>query len=230
MKKVKISLILNMLIVILVIVNTIFMFTGFKFMPEKMVLEVTKVEMFKFFTVDSNILVGIISLILIFYEIRLIKNKINRIPNNIYILKLIGVSAIFLTFIVTLLFLAPQFGFYAMYNNSNLFYHLFIPILTFISYMFYEPHEPKYKYAVYGMIPMFLYSVYYIFMVIFHLNDGGLTYKYDFYGFLKGNINNIYIVIPLIYFISYIISISMIFIKNKLRKELINEKQGGTIK
>ena len=40
--------------------------------------------------------------------------------------------------------------------------------------------------------------------VIIHLDDGGLTFKYDFYGFLQGNINNIYIVIPVIYLFTYI--------------------------
>ena len=78
--------------------------------------------------------------------------------------------------------------------------------------------ENNYKYAFYGIIPMFFYSIYYTLNILIHLNNGGLTYKYDFYGFLQGNINNIFIVIPIIYFITYLISIILIFLnkKNKL--------------
>lgn len=211
MKKIKVSLILNIIIVLLVIFATIFMFTGFKFMPGGSLLEVSKVEMFKFYTVDSNILMGIVSLIFIIYEKKLLKNKIKEIPKKVYILKLIATSGITLTFITTSFFLAPTYGFYAMFNNSNLFFHLVVPVLSIITYIFFEKHENKYKYAFFGIIPMFLYSIFYISNVLIHLNNGGLTFKYDFYGFLQGNINNIYIVIPVIYLMSYIISVLLVF-------------------
>lgn len=211
MKKIKVSLILNIIIVLLVIFATIFMFTGFKFMPGGSLLEVSKVEMFKFYTVDSNILMGIVSLIFIIYEKKLLKNKIKEIPKKVYILKLIATSGITLTFLTTTFFLAPSYGFYAMFNNNNLFFHLIIPVLSIITYIFFEKHENKYKYAFFGIIPMFLYSIFYISNVLIHLNNGGLTFKYDFYGFLQGNINNIYIVIPVIYLMSYIISVLLVF-------------------
>ena len=94
-------------------------------MPAKTLLEASKVEMFKFYTVDSNILMGIISLIISIYEIKLFKSTIKEIPKIVYILKFIATSGIALTFLVTLAFLGPQYGMYAMYNNSNLFLHLF---------------------------------------------------------------------------------------------------------
>ena len=69
MKKIKISLILNIIIVLLVLLGSIFMFTGFRFMPASdLVLQTSKLGMFKYYTVDSNILVGIVSLFLIIYE------------------------------------------------------------------------------------------------------------------------------------------------------------------
>ena len=138
MKKLNTSLILNILIVILVIIFTLFMVLDIHFMKEVKLLEVTSLENFKFFTVDSNVLMGIISLTMIIYELKLKNNKIKEIPKYIYILKMVGVSAVTLTFIVTLCFLSPMYGFYAMYNNSNLFFHLVIPLLSIISYVFYE--------------------------------------------------------------------------------------------
>ena len=196
------------------------MFTGVKFMPDETLLELTKMEMFKFYTVDSNILMGIMSLIMVIYERKLLKKGIKEIPQSIYLLKLIGTSAITLTFIVTLFFLAPQYGFYAMYNNNNLFFHLIIPLLSIITYVFFESHDNKYSYAFLGIIPMFIYSLYYSSMILIHLNDGGLTFKYDFYGFLQGNINNIYVVIPVIYLFSYLISITLIFLNKKLSAKI----------
>ena len=179
MKKIKISLIINIIIVLLVIMTSIFMFTGFTFMKNNTLLEASKIEMFKFYTVDSNILIGIASLLLAINEIKLLNKKIKEIPIFIYILKLIATSGITLTFITTAFFLTPQYGIYAMYNNNNLFFHLIIPILSIITYVIYEKYDNKYKYAPLGMLPMFIYSIYYTTNVILHLNNGGLSFKYD---------------------------------------------------
>ena len=220
MKKIKISLVLNILIVILVTLATVFMFTGFKFMPSNDLLKATNLEMFKFFTVDSNVLAGISSFVLGIYEIKILNKKIKKIPNLVYIFKLMGTASLCLTFITTAVFLTPQYGLYPMYNNSNLIYHLIVPILAIISYIFYEKHNVKYRQALLGIIPMIVYSIYYIGMILTHLNSGGLTYKYDFYGFLRGNINNIWIVIPVIYLITYLMSLLLVYL-NKKGKRII---------
>lgn len=215
MKRERISLILNIIIVLLVLIGTIFMFCGIKFMPESnLMLEDTKIQMFKYYTVDSNILLGIISFVLVLYEYKLLKEDILKIPKKVYILKFVGTASITLTFLTTLFFLTPQYGFYAMYNNNNLFFHLIVPLLAIISYVFFEKHDNSYKYAVFGIVPMFFYSIYYILNVIIHLKDG-LMYKYDFYGFLQGNINNIFIAVPIIFFITYLISFGLIFFNKK---------------
>ena len=218
MNKIKISLILNILIVIIVTLGTIFMFTGFTFMRSELLLESNGYSMFRFYTVDSNILIGIASLILLIFELKLLNHKIDNIPLGVSIFKYLSTSGITLTFLVTLLFLSPQYGFYAMYNNTNLLFHLIVPLLSIISYIFFEKHDNKYKYAFYGIIPMFIYSIFYILNIITHINDGGLTFKYDFYGFLRGNLSNIYIVIPIIYFVTYFISLTLLFFNRKVNK------------
>ena len=208
------SLIINILIIVFTIMCSIFMYTGFKFMPAETLLESSSNSMFKFFTVDSNILMALVSFIYVLY-----KYILKRDNKVIYILKFIGTSAISLTFIVTLLFLAPSYGFYSMYNNNNLFFHLIIPVLSIIDYIFFNKYDNKYKYAILGIIPMFLYSFYYTGNILAHLNDGGLTFKYDFYGFLQGNINNIFIVIPIIYLVTYLISLLLIYLNKKILKK-----------
>lgn len=218
MKKIKISLILNLIIVILVTLGTIFMFTGFTFMKSVLLLESKGLGMFRFFTVDSNLLIGISSLLLAIYEYKYIKNKINKIPLAVYLFKYLSVSGVTLTFLVTLLFLAPQYGFYAMYNNTNLLFHLIVPLIGIISYIFLEHYDNKYKYSILGIIPMVIYSIFYIINILVHFNNGGLTFKYDFYGFLQGNLYNIFIVIPVIYIFTYIISLLLLISNRKARK------------
>jgi len=218
MNNVKKSFILNVITVILVIIMIIFMLLGIHFMPKNDLLILsTKFENFKFYTIDSNILLCLSSLLLAIYEYKLLKKKIKVIPKNIYIFKMVGVSAISLTFIVTLFFLSPLYGFYGMYNNVNLFFHFVIPIIGFISYFFYEKHDNEYKYAYYGIIPMLLYAIFYISNILIHL-DEGISFKYDFYGFLQGNINNIYFAIPIIFIVGYLLSLLTICLNKKLAK------------
>ena len=209
MKKLKVSLILNSIIVFLVILMNIFMLAKIHFMKPLDLLVVKGLENYKFYTADSNVLIGIISLVFIVYLLKL---------KSIYILKMVGTICITITFIVTLCFLAPMYGFYAMFNNCNLFFHLIIPLLSIITYVFFEKHDNKYKYAVYGIIPMFIYGIFYIINVLVHLQDEGVTFKYDFYGFLQGNINNIYLAIPIVFLVGYLISLLIVFLNKKFAK------------
>ena len=73
------------------------MFSGFKFMPSEALLETTSIGMFKYYTVDSNILMGICALVFLIAE-----RKQEKVSNNVYIFKLVGTSAITLTFLTTL--------------------------------------------------------------------------------------------------------------------------------
>jgi hypothetical protein len=213
MKKNKISLILNIIIVVLVGLGTIFMFTGIKFMPDNAHLEERGLSMFKYYTVDSNILVGFASFLLVIFNILLLKKKIKQIPSLIYIIKMIATAGISITFLVTFFLLVPQHGLYAMYNNNNLFFHLIVPILALVSFIGYEQYDSKYRQAGLGLIPMTVYSIYYLTNIVTHLDQVAI---YDFYGFLKGDINNMYYVIPVMFIGAYVISLLIIFINKKI--------------
>ena len=215
----KISMTINATTVLLVLIGSFLMFSGITFMPAVSLLDSSDINMFKFFTVDSNILVGITTLVFLIYEIRLDKGRIKKIPEYIYILKYVGVCSVTLTFVTTLFFLTPQYGFYSLYNNSNLLFHLIIPILSIVSYMLFDKTNKSYFDAIFGIIPMFLYSIYYISNVVIHVQSGGLTSTYDFYGFLGGNIKNIYIVIPVIFIADYLITILLFFVNKRLMKK-----------
>ena len=199
------SLIYNILIFLLVLLGTIFMFTGYQFMSNTSLLSNVGLEVFKYYTVDSNILVGISSFIMIIYEILFLKNKIKEIPKYVYILKYIGVVGVMLTFIVTAFYLSPMFGknFLLLYMNTNLFFHLVVPILSIYSYVKYEKNKLEYKYTFITLSSVILYAIFYMSNILLHLDN---IKEYDWYGFVVGGIYSIFIVPIIILLISYLIS------------------------
>ena len=216
-KKYKISIILNCIIVLFVIVASIMMFSGYRFMNgDELVLESSKLGMFKFFTVDSNIFMGIISLIFVIYEIKLLNGKINDIPNWLYNLKLMATTGVTLTFFVVLVYLGPLVSsMRLMFMNSNLFFHLFVPVFSIISFILYEKNNKlKLINTFYGLIPVVLYTLFYLFNVLIHIENGIVSTKYDFYWFVQKGMWTSIIVIPLMLIIAYCIS----FILWKLNK------------
>ena len=220
MEKVKKSLIINLIIVLLVTVGCFLTFNGIRFMSNSTIYDVNGLSMFKFFTIDSNILIGIGSFVFIIYEILLMKNKTNKIPNFVFILKSSGVVSVVLTFVVTLFFLAPtsKSGFFSLYLNSNLFFHFIIPILSVISFVFYEGFESKSINILHSTIPMMIYSLFYLINVLLNTNGSVITTQYDFYNFLGGNIYRALYVMPIIFLITYIMS----YIILKINKNILN--------
>ena len=189
-------------------------------MSNSTIYDVNGLSMFKFFTIDSNILIGIGSFVFIIYEILLMKNKTNKIPNFVFILKSSGVVSVVLTFVVTLFFLAPtsKSGFFSLYLNSNLFFHFIIPILSVISFVFYEGFESKSINILHSTIPMMIYSLFYLINVLLNTNGSVITTQYDFYNFLGGNIYRALYVMPIIFLITYIMS----YIILKINKNILN--------
>ena len=219
MNKIKISLVLNAVITLLVILGCVIMFAGWSFTGSSPILEARSFNMFKYYTVDSNVLVALSSIVFIIYESLLLNKKIKKIPNGVYIFKHIGTVGVVLTFLVTLLFLAPTVdsGFLSLYRNSNLFFHLIVPILSFVSYVFFEKYPTKLRYALVGMSSMVVYMIFYFINVIVHYN-GVVERKYDIYNFLRGNLINAVYVIPIMLIVTYALSYFLMDLNKKLLK------------
>lgn len=200
------SLILNIIIVLLTIFASILMFTGIKITHgAEPILETTKLGMFKFFTVDSNIFMGIISLIFVIKEI---KNK--EITKTMYKLKLMATTAVSLTFIVVFTYLGPisKDGIISLLQNSNLFFHLVIPVLSIITFTLFEKtNKLKFKDTLYGIIPTIIYATLYLINIIIHMENGKVSPVYDWYWFVQNGVKTAIIVAPMIIIISYIISL-----------------------
>lgn len=219
-KELKISIILNGIIFLLTLFASVIMFTGLKFMHGvEPILETTKLGMFKFFTVDSNIFIGIISFIFLLYEIRLLKGNIKEIPIKLYIFKLMSTVSVSLTLFVVFFYFVPitNFKVLPMIMNSNLFFHLIIPILSIITFVLFEKTDKlKYRYTFFGLIPSFIYGVYYLINILIHMEYFKVSPIYDFYYFVQNGVWTSIIVIPIIFLITYVISLILWKLNKKI--------------
>ena len=209
LKKLRISFALNIFIVLFTIIASLMMFLGIRF-TDDIILETSNIEMFKFFTVDSNIFMGIVSLIFLYYENKILKNKSNNIPKKIYLLKLMGTVSVMLTFLVVFLYLGhiAKGGLITMLYNSNLFFHLLTPLLSFITFVFYEKTNClSLKDTFLGLVPMIMYAIFYIINIIIHVENGKVSPMYDWYWFVQGGIWSVFIVVPLIFLLTYMTSL-----------------------
>ena len=220
MKKYKVSLFFNILIFILVIIGTIFMMAGIKIMGEDIVLANASIEAFKFFTVDSNLLMGIAAIIFAYYDYLIITKKVKEIPTKIYAFKHIATVSVMLTFTVTMFYLAPfsEYEFLAFFRNSNLFFHLVVPLLSLFVYILFEKKNQHKEVVMFGLIPMIIYSIFYIFVYFFHTGNDPVR-DYDWYKFMSGGIVKSILSIISIYLITYLISYALwIFNKKNYKK------------
>lgn len=218
-RKLKMSIFMNVLIFVLSLISTIFMLVGFKFMGDEIVFAATKIEAFKFYTVDSNILMGLVALFFACLELKKILGKIDEIPTYAYVLKLVGTVGVTLTFLTTVLYLGPiiSTGFFSLFKNSNLFYHLVIPILSIITFVLFENTDKlKLKHTFIGIVTMVIYSIFYTLSVVLHIENGKVIQGYDWYGFVRNGLSSVYIVTPLMLLFTYLISFGLYFFNKKL--------------
>lgn len=207
MKNTKTSLILNIIIFAFVLIATIFMYAGIEFMGHAALLTAESVKMLQFYTVQSNLLIGIIAGVMAIYEILYLNNKIKRIPNIIYLLKLIFTVGVSITLFVVVFYLAPITGKNAptLFMNSNLFFHLLVPILAIVSFIFFEKtNEIKFKYLTFAILPTLLYGIYYAINAYSHVENGKIDIAYDWYGFAQAGIIGTIIVFIVVIGLSYL--------------------------
>ena len=219
-KKQKVSLILNCLIVLFTIFATVSMIIGFQFMGEIKVLSSASFKAFKYFTVDSNVFAGLVSLVYLIFLCLLEKGKIKALPKWLNYLKLAATTGVTLTMMVTVFFLAPRTTttYFAYFMNSNLFMHLVTPLLCIISFAFFEPVKLSFAESLLGICPMILYAIYYIPNILLHLDNGKVLSEYDWYGFLFAGLNTIWFVIPLLLLITWAFGICLWGLNRKFSK------------
>lgn len=209
-KYIKISIVLNILIVVLTIFASLTMFLGIRYMGDDILLATSKIGMFKFFTVDSNLFQGIISFIFMIYEIKLLKGSIKELPKILYILKLIATVGVTLTFLTVFGYLGfiVDGGVIVLLKNSNLFFHLITPLLSIITFTLFEKtNKLSFKHTFIGTSSTIIYSIFYTTNVFIHINNGKVDPIYDWYYFVQGGLHQTFFVLPIMLIFSYIISL-----------------------
>ena len=205
----KASVIINSVIFVLVLIVTTFMISGVNFMSRSDAVRAftaANLGALKYFTADSNILAGIVALIYVIAETRK-KELSQKASLFVHCLKLAATAGVTLTMLVTLFFLIPQFGddWLILYMDNNLFFHLIVPILCIVAYIFFEPGAKviTFKQTLFGTTPMLVYAVFYTINIIVHLGNGMPLKEYDWYGFLGDKITNAFFAIPVMLIVTW---------------------------
>ncbi len=140
------------------------------------------IRTFCMFTVDSNILAGLSMLLCLPYTVEGLRTGYYHLPDWVVILMHISVTAVSLTFLVSLFILAPVKGFVLIFTGSRFFLHGVCPVLSIITFCcFINSHLVRLKESLLALIPVFIYAIVYLVMVVFIGEArGGWN---DFYGF-----------------------------------------------
>lgn len=141
---------------------------------------------FKPYTIDSNVLNGIISLMMATFNIyNLIEDK-DELPRFLVVGQLISTVGVTVTLMTVIFFLAPTqymaFGsFMHLFMNDMFFFHLLNPILSIINFVFINKrYVLTKKETIIGMLTTIVYSFVYI-------NNVLITKSWpDFYNFTFG--------------------------------------------
>lgn len=211
----KISLALCLVVFIMAVVGSIMCFGEIYITPTKPLDH--GIRLLKFFTVQSNILGGITALIYIIYLIR--ENKTQKpIPFAVRILRYIATIDLIITFLVVALFLGFIYeeGYFMLFVNANFFFHFAIPVINFISFAFFEDApKMKTKQTLWGLLHVFLYSIFYMTIVLTHFHDGGVDIYYDWYAFAQLGIPIAFVCAVIVLALAYGIAFTLYKLNNK---------------
>lgn len=185
----KISLLLNILIIIFELIGFIITIKN----NGRIGIE--------YYTEDSNILMLITSLIFVLY---LLLNK--KIPYYIKLLKYTSTICLTVTFLVVVLILAPMYSFnynYLLFSNELLYHHLLCPILSVITFIYFDNFD-KYniKDNILATSATLIYGIILIILNLIKIVDG----PYPFLKIYKQPLFLTFIWVILILSISYIVA------------------------
>ena len=137
---------------------------------------------FCMFTVNSNILAAGAMAMVIPYTMDGLRTHNYHLPRWIVDVVYAGVTAVALTFLVSLFILAPVKGFLLIFSGSRFFLHGVCPVLAVIAFCFFMSQKRMgFWDSLFALIPVIIYAaVYFVMVVVIGEENGGWN---DFYGF-----------------------------------------------
>ena len=143
-----------------------------------------------FFTVLSNLLVGVAALICLpFNFVGIAKKKL--LPKGIYVFKLIATTSVAVTFVVATALLPilsgstipAQYGDFS-FQKVEFFMHLIVPVAAMVGFIFFDhTQKAKFPVTILAIIPVVLYGIFYILNYFLHFKS--VNDNYDWYGFVS---------------------------------------------
>lgn len=167
----------------------------------------------EYYTLDSNILALVSSLILLIY---LITNK--KIPKWLKIFKYATTTCLAITFFVVLLILAPMYNFnygYLFLHDSLLYQHLLCPILSIVTFLlFYDINDLSFKDNIKALFLTVVYG-----LVLIPLNIiGTIEGPYPFLMVRSQSVISSIVWLIVIYVIAYVMAYLLRVLNRKLNK------------
>ena len=141
------------------------------------------IRTFCMFTVNSNILCAAAMAMVIPYTLDGLRTHNYHMPRWIVNLVYMGVTAVALTFLISLFILSPVKGFLLIFTGSRFFLHGVCPILAIVAFCFFMSEKRlRLRDSLLALIPVLIYAaVYVVMVVVIGEEKGGWN---DFYGFL----------------------------------------------
>ncbi|MBO4628289.1 MAG: hypothetical protein J5645_09975 [Lachnospiraceae bacterium] len=174
----RVAFFLNIAVIVFAVAGTILMFF-FRGQGDELLAD--GIENYKYFTVLSNEICGIIAVVSLVQSLR---GK----PQPM-LAKLMAAAAVGLTFLVIIGFLGPLYGLLKMYRGANFFFHLILPLTAMAEFVFCpgdaaEPVTIPFWWTLLTMIPVAVYGAFYLGNCMIN-GIGEWPHTNDFYGFLN---------------------------------------------
>lgn len=139
------------------------------------------IRVFKYYTENSNYFTLLVSIVFCVACIFAIKNK-TKIPAWIIKLRFVSTICLTITYVVVTLVLIPLYPasfIYMMFGDSNLYQHLLCPILSIISFLFFESTTIISKQFVFlALIPTLTYGIISIILNLLNIMAGPYPFFY----------------------------------------------------
>ena len=176
------------------------------------VLTSTGVENLKFFTVLSNIFCGIVAaaaLVMSFCG--------KRMP---VLPKLMAAAAVSLTFMIVAAVLAPLYPDYDMYAGSNRMFHLIVPLVAMVDFVFLNVDgKIPFKYTLISAVLSLVYGNFYLGNILIN-GIGVWPESNDWYGFLNWGWPMGIAIFAFVIFMNWLLACALLFLNSLVNKLL----------
>ena len=173
-------------------------------------LKSSGLENLKYYTVLSNLFCGIVA----FAE--MVAYICRKVEFDFTMLKFMGATVAGLTAVIIAAFLQPTYPDIDMYQGSNLWFHLIVPVIAVVECIFTADGASKisFRRTLFTMIPSAVYGLFYIINILIR-GVGTWPHSNDWYGFLNWGWSVGIIIFIVIIILTWLVSV-VLWLLNKL--------------